>query len=306
MAASVIDVQKLSGTGGSAGLKATETRDRDIYLVTLSEPATNPRSLVLGASYGGVTVPSIGDAHPVTGLPVARVDFDPEDPSTPEIYRVTVEYGQSQDADGLTGGTEPWSRADRVTRRPVVYEEAVLVDREEVPYQNSAGDPFADPLIVKKRNSLKIIARRRRKSTFDPNAAEACIDTLNGSAITLDGESIPAFQAVLHSVETRDAVWSDGTPYYEITLEIEVQRSVSLKYKEVQDKGFICIEGGQRVAASVPMTDGAGNEVKGMDGRALRVPVSAPVFLDADGTSTTTPTTKVFVVRTSSTWTWLS
>jgi hypothetical protein len=306
MAASVIDVQKLSGTGGSAGLKPTETRDRDIYLVTLSEPATNPRSLVLGASYGGVTVPSIGDAHPVTGLPVARVDFDPEDPSTPEVYRVTVEYGQSQDADGLTGGTEPWSRADRVTRRPVVYEEAVSVDSEGNKYVNGAGDPFADPLIAKKRNSLKVIMRRRRKSDFDPNAAEACMDKLNDSAITLDGESIPALQAVLHSVETRDAVWSDGTPYYEISLEIEVERSVSLRYKNVQNKGFVVIEGGKRVAASVPMTDGAGNEIKGLDGQSLRVPVASSVFLTSSGASTTTPETKQFTVRTSSTWTWLS
>lgn len=297
MPATVSAVTKLPIQGKAGGINAADQRDVFYYVVTLSEQDdTNGASL----AYVATGIPNEGEALGTTGKVCLRKRVEPESGDDSGInWRVTVEFGVNTESlsDGGTG--EPWNRKDRIRRTVQVYEMVKSVDLDGKTIQNSARDPIPG-LVFLEYNPVRIVNRWRRHTSFDPDAAEACIGTVNQGSFTLKPKygtiTIPAQRACLRNITTNDAVWTDGTFYFDITMELEIQgdpslavtdptfRGVDLQHYTVQNKGFNFLDSADSYAKKPIMRE------KVVNGVTYQVPTPTEQFLKDDGMVLTSET----------------
>lgn len=224
-------------------------------------------------------------------------DLEPGDDSTINC-RAWVEFGNKATAIGASTD-QPWQNKDTISFGDAKYERAMTEDFTLFTPKkivNTANDPFETPVMRTYTNPLLRIHRLRRQFEFNPFRAKSCQDTLNEGAFVIRRQTgdvtVGSEKAVLHSVQAHDGVWHDGTLYYEIDMEIELEGQIPLKTLVLQNKGyrelrtvggtkqFMCVD-------KVPDPDFPGDATKFLkksDGKPIYVPVNHPCFLKTDGT----------------------
>jgi hypothetical protein len=298
MPATVVSVTPLAITGRRTGIDPTRFSRIRYYSVVLSAADENGDDLALGAAAQALGLPADGDTLSGTGLVVVsrRADPEPGDDSG-ENYRAEIEYGQNAATFGGTGTGEPWDAEVRIGFGSVIYERVLNQDfaATPVPVVNKVGDPFEPPIMFRQYNRLLKVRWTKRRSEFDPFDAQALLGSLNSAGFSIRGKTVAAEKALLHNVDVEDAVWSNGTQYYNISAEIEIERDVVLKNPKRANKGYRELRSGAAKFCTDFVWDSAtGADMVGPDGAKVRVAVSSPVWLkSSDGTryTGTTPET---------------
>lgn len=229
----------------ASGLQNSDAATTLEYLVVLSQPdATNGAKIARDAT----GIPAVGATLSGTSLVVLRKRADPIEGDGHGInYRVTVEYGINASTGGGGSTGEPWTSKDRISRRVQAYTTFKSTDLAGNPIENSAHDPIQGGLAFDEFNPIRVVRRYRRFTTFNPEAAEACVGTLNNSIITLNPQrgviTIPAKRALLRNFTCDDALWPDtGDFYYDIMFELEIEYQVPLEYYYVTNKGWFYLD----------------------------------------------------------------
>ena len=237
MSATVVSVEQLPQSANS-GAQAADARETFVWMVILSEPDG-----VEGArtARDAVGIPDVGDPLGTTGLTVLRKRAEPDGNQDGIHYKVTVEYGIDA-VNSAGGGGTPWTRKDRIRRSVKAYQVSQSVDMDGKPIENKAHDPLSGGLVFDRYNPIRVVNRYRKFVDFDPEAAEACIGSINDAAVTLNPQrgilTIPAYTARLLDITCDDALWpGSNTFYFNITFSLEILGDVPLEYYYATNKG---------------------------------------------------------------------
>lgn len=256
------------------------------FVVTLDAAAYDGHVQAITAS----GIPTYGTTWPVVvsgyTRPVCRkVTAGLIDPDKSRIvYLVEAEYTNSRDYLGGGGGgtpeseTPPWDQ-DPTYEYDYIARQVAFEQTPNLPYEqvvNTVGDPF-DPQPERTSYTRKITITRSSES-WSPTQAASIHNTINQSAVSINGESIDAETAHLLRWAARTATWQNpntgsSTTYYEETIEIEVDASGF--ELSIRNQGY-------RVLPAVGAEPVIAKDASGQ-------PVSAPVLLKEDGTIETDP-----------------
>lgn len=161
-------------------------------------------------------LPAYGQVHPedANAFVVAKRPRH-DDSGHPANWFCAVEYA---------GRDDPVSEPPEVSWSVTKYQKAVQRDVNDVPFVNSAGDPFESGATVDRTRFVLMI--RRNVMTWDPTTSEGYIDSLN-QGVFLAERHPPGFAAGTCKLSDlgADAVWLEDRSdihFWRVTAKIEV------------------------------------------------------------------------------------
>ncbi|HUU97755.1 MAG TPA: hypothetical protein VM487_18625 [Phycisphaerae bacterium] len=209
------------------------------YRVT-SNSATEATADILTASFGGVSVPSYGDAHAadasafVTKVGPATLISD----SDFKKWELSVVYDDGEQERPANPLNDPVS----ISWGHKFITEVVAMDVDGAPIDNSAGEPFDPPL--EQEVAVLTLRVRRNESTFNPALAHAYTNTVNSDNATIAGLSISARQGKVANI-SGESDERNGVDYFAVTYELEFREG--RWDRDVLDVGFHYLSAGEPV-----------------------------------------------------------
>lgn len=238
MSATVSSVSRQKKQGASIGLQSASLHRYEYYTVILSAADNLGADIAVGPLAVAAGLPDRGTAL-ADGRKVLNLRADMLGQSGAQ-YTVTVEYGIDQSFN--TGINQaPWLRDPVISMGVVEYPWVLEYDITGAKVVNKAGDQFSPPIMTTRHNRLLRVRYAKRISDFDPDDAGDLVGTINGAAVTIRGKTYDTLTCLLKNVSANEQLYSDGgtgTPYWDITLEIEVENEVPLDSIAVQNKGY--------------------------------------------------------------------
>lgn len=254
------------------GRTADQTTEVDTYtrvfLVESDSIGDGPKAARLAAG-----VPRIGDSHPSDSSAFCN-NITPVETSDRLTWEVIFEYTTGP----LIVSADPFADIPNIVWSTVKTEVVADRDIDGNPVQNSATDTF-DPPLTKRKTQQKVTIGQNEIS-FDPDEAEALIDTVNSAAIIIAGKSAGIAGAYLE----------DWTAETKVVDEIEYFRTTKVVIfdsdtfdDDVLDQGFntLDISSGK----TIPIKDKEGKDVEtevkldGAGGELGKVPPAVPFYI---------------------------
>jgi hypothetical protein len=176
---------------------------------------------------------------------------------------------------------DPTSEAARVSWSGENFQEVAVVDKDDKPILNSAGDPYDPPLM---KDFSRPVATVRKYVSSAPAWILDSHDKKNSTEFVLDGLTVPAGKAKIKRVDISDQpLYRNGVAYREMTIVIHFSKNGWVR--KVLDAGFRRIYSGTS-RENITLTNSDDQQ---------EYP-TAPVPLDGSGVELTdpTPTTCVY------------
>jgi hypothetical protein len=248
-----------------------------------NELLPNKQIAALTASYGGVSVPAILDAHPNDAnwfvfTKTARPDVS----GVHWIVDVNYQYMEN-----------PFTRLAEIdwdfTEEPAIVENDITGKA----VASSAGEPFDPPI---QEMACDIVGRiSYAASQFDGLIAANYIDAVNDGSLRIDQVYFPAYTVKINKWKGKKTYWGT-TAYWEVYLEIQIRLAykpgTSDIYgwqKQILDQGFYrrgtfadAVSGGT-IIGKVPIRNRDIATIQSGDGINADDQVSSPVLLDGNG-----------------------
>jgi hypothetical protein len=211
-----------------------------------------------GTDGGAVTVlgeadlPQRGDSHPDNSNLICRSRNVSAEGDDKCIFTVTCNYSTvTTEAEFVE---DPLKRPAEITWGFFETQRAVEKDNNNDPIDNSAGDPFLNPIIVD--DSHLEVTITRNESKFLPDRALSFIGSVNDAAVTIAGKISAARQAKLVQY-TGSKQTENDVDFWKVTYRIRFKSATW--DKEILDQGFNQLVGGVKKKilddAQQPITD---------------------------------------------------
>lgn len=225
---SVDDVRELF-EGRTSGSDAVSSQSVRVFLVHTTDVADGPEAAEV-ASFGGVTVPSVGDAHPADADKLARaVEAKPEK-NEPCDFRVTVRY-TTPIPTPPPEGSDPDMPENPLERTAVVVwgskKTSIPVERADFrlgeiwisdqPVQSSALEVFDPPAM--RDLSRRVLTIVRNEAVFDSIVTDDWEDAVNSDVFM--GRPAGTVK-VAHIVGSRH--YENGVWYWEVEYQFDFKR----------------------------------------------------------------------------------
>jgi len=304
MATIVSQVILVKDVGGSGdGISRDALRKRRHFAVVLLQFDHDSADVALGAP----NIPLPGDPYKPGSFFLVIGRTAEVDKRNNFLVHVVIEYGINEEVVSiLDGKLPPWERRDIVrpftkTKMLPLYVSYDLTDPSNPKpkvVQNSAGQPFATPIMTSVTNLVLKIRRSSLIQDFNYSDIIPLIGSINAAPVAIAGVTYIAHQCMLTEVDMPISVWVDPaegteTQYWSLTYSIEVATSVQAGVdsggnailtppthdQQVHNIGYDCLSGGKLVRAVNLVTDASG--VSAYQPSALPVPLQPP--LNADG-----------------------
>lgn len=201
MAGSILSAVVLSGARASKAEEGKNTITQ-VYIVTGVTDAAIDKPMAAIAVSG---IPQIGASHPThTSLKVVSISSEPATDGSTEKWRVTVEYGVSDDENVDTGSTVSFGGTVTTAETTKAFDlggsglfdkaiEVGTLDRD------AQATPRNLPTTVPKQTALVskfipqfVLTATRRETSSPAAAAIAYVGKLNTASVTIDGQSYAA------------------------------------------------------------------------------------------------------------------
>jgi hypothetical protein len=308
MAATVLSVVELRKSGAGDGISPGDERKRRYFRVQLSAADSDGGTIAKNAvdPTTGLAIPPVGDlypAWPTPGFCVLRREASPTGMGG-TIYDVWCEYGFSAQLGTSSADVAPWLRPRLVSWSHVPYQRVMEYDADGVQVVNSALDSFEPPIMATKYNRLARVRFAKTTGQYDPEDASVLIGSNNDAPFTVRGSHVvAAFKGLLRNTTADEYVWSDGTHYWNVVHEIEIELEVSVSVLELLDVGYNWLD------TSVTPYKKMRMKVYDPDDPGNTVPSPSPQFLDGAGepweftSSSGEPDPLVFSLHVAKDWT---
>lgn len=263
---------------GSLIVGVQETRTTSTYDLTITDHVAGSTSLATSfdiydelANQGYY----IGQLHP-TRFGYWLVGLSAEH-QTGVLWKVSLEYssnpGQSViNNNGLT--SDPLAEPARISWSGENFQQVAVVDINDNPILNSAGDPYDPPLM---KDFSRPVATIRKNISSAPAWILTSHDAINSDEFVIDGLKCLIGKAKLKRADIGEPQTKNGVTYRELTLVIHFSKDGWTR--KVLDAGFRRIYSGTS-RELITITNSDGNE---------EYP-PAPVPLDGSGVELTDPT----------------
>lgn len=243
---------------GDESFDSGKTLTRVFQVIGTSDINANE---ALGASAGGGSVPSIGDAYPNGSIYTCNQKKAEQTTEDGCFWEVTCTYSlrrtnSGNDPNSSNDPEKPWNnkaiisytyRGVRITLDKVYAisydgsaptsgssESAELNEGPLYPVLNSANDQF-DPGVVDEKDQFVITIQRSEK-TIDPNKIRKIQNTLNIREETIAGVIVPVHHGRMRNITPRKAFTPNGSSYWDVTYEIILDDSTHIM--DVLDAGY--------------------------------------------------------------------
>jgi len=229
----VTDVKRISHTGENNEQGSTR---REVYRV-IFDAVPDDIGDALTASYGGVSVPSIGDTWTgSTTVKCKRVGPVQQDPDSMLICLVPCEFSNIISSGSGVVTDDPLDLPADISFGFDVIERVIETDRDDNGILNSAGDKF-DPPVLGETYRMNVTIERNVTS-FNANTALSLVNTTNSNAMTVAGVTLSAGEALLRDYSAQ-AMYASDTDYIRERLVIALAATHAI---EVADMGMEYID----------------------------------------------------------------
>ena len=238
-----------------------KTEGRTVYRIVSDSP-TNPL-----AAAGATGLPAIGDAYPgSSSLKCVEVSCDPEGQA-----RLSFRYEASYD-DSLNLEANPLFDPVKVSYGYETGEESYYKDVENKAATTTAGEPFSE-LPSRQTAVLTLDIEKNVVSSTTFLAYDGLKQTVNGSAVGIDGVSFAAGTLFVAGISLSDVQQRNGVQYR--TLKATLKAKKNGWNQKYESRGLYELSGGslKRIA------DGDG------------APVESPYPLTSSGTKAASAST---------------
>jgi hypothetical protein len=215
--------------GRSGQLRAESSTYTRSFLVTTDDPEDSVITVALGV-YTAFGVRA-GAAHN-EDVTARCIEMSPVDTGTGLQWIVACQYSNATEhrdkqEDPLDDAAiiGPWDSEG--------YQEVAVVDRDDKPNLNSAGDPY-DPPLMKDFSRRNVTVRKNVASV--PSWYLDYEDAVNSDTFTIGGLTIPPGYAKCKRTSVSEKKTRNGIDYYEVTTVIQFAKKKWTR--KVLDQGF--------------------------------------------------------------------
>jgi hypothetical protein len=159
------------------------------------------------------------------------------DHNTGVAWKVSVTYssnpGQSVINNSNGNGSDPLSEPARISWSGENFQQVAVVDIDDNPILNSAGDPYDPPLM---KDFSRPVATIRKNIASAPAWILTSHDAINSDEFVIDGLTCEVGKAKLKRADISEWQYRNGIAYRELTLVIHFAKDGWTR--KVLDAGF--------------------------------------------------------------------
>ena len=209
--------------------------------------------------YKSASIPQIGDKHPSdAGASVVSINASWDRPDTyhspdgdtvqpyRKMWKITINYKNvfviwgDNDLNGRS--KYPWELgAYNVNSDTIPYQKQAtgLYDEDgtKLPYK-TATNTVGDILYLETTKNNILLRFNYDSRDFDPAWYNDYVGSVNKEDATIAGYIVPAGWGKIRKIQSTTSVYDDGTIYYKLAVELEIENEVPVRYKEVLNAGF--------------------------------------------------------------------
>lgn len=214
------------------------------FELTFQVRSDTPTNAVSVSAWLVSNIPQTLSAFGGDGFVLKEYRVDAEDPNELMYWSGTAQYELKQSSQGSSSDkTREGTLVDFDTATyEVVVEKALNADGKEVPILNSAGDPFAEPLMEEEDRWVIYIEKTYSWNSINPRTFSQYFNSVNQNNISIADLPVIARGARMRKINPTVRYLGSNSYDWRIRFEIEVKRHGKRFDREVLDRGFSYLE----------------------------------------------------------------